>query len=321
LIKALFLMKGSESMVNLSSLHIAVVCHDAGGAEIVSSLSRRLNLDCKYSLFGPAILIFQRKIEGIVNQSIANALDGVDILICGTSSPSTYELEAISLARSRGIRSVAILDNWINYRERFVRLQQLIIPSEIWVVDKIAEQLASRALPEVSIKLIENPYKEDCLEMLTEVQNELLNDFERESFTTVLYVTEPTSEHAERKYGDARYWGYTEQEAVKYFFENIKIIAPNALKIIIRPHPSEISSKYEFALSTLGLEVIITKEHELISEIARVDIIAGCNSMAMVVGSWAKKRVVCCIPPGGRGFYLPDEGIEFARDDLLSHGH
>jgi hypothetical protein len=307
-------------MMDLSCLHVAVVCHDAGGSEIVSSLSRRLNLNCKYSLFGPALLIFQRKIEGIVNQSIANALDGVDILICGTSSPSTYELEAISLARSKGIRSVAILDHWINYRIRFLQFEQLIVPNEIWVVDKFAEQLASRALPEVSIKLIENPYKEDCLEMLREVQNESSSDFESGSLTTVLYVTEPTSEHAERKYGDARYWGYTEQEAVKYFFENIKIISPNALKIIIRPHPSEISSKYEFALNTLGLEVIITREHELTSEIVRADIIAGCNSMAMVVGTWAKKRVVCCIPPDGRGFNLPADGIEFVRDGLPSLG-
>ena len=308
-------------MMDLSCLHVAVVCHDAGGSEIVSSLSRRLNLDCKYSLFGPALLIFQRKIEGIVNQSIDNALDGVDLLICGTSAPSSHELDAISLARSRGIRAVAILDHWINYRERFLRFQQLNIPNEIWVVDKIAEQLASRALPEVSIKLIENPYKEDCLEMLTEAQNESSSDFESRTLTTVLYVTEPTSEHAVRKFGDARYWGYTEVEAVKYFLENIKIIAPNALKIIIRPHPSEIPSKYEFTLSSLGLEVIITKEQELISEIARADIIAGCNSMAMVVGTWAKKRVVCCIPPGGRGFNLPAEGIEFVRDGLLSDEH
>ena len=306
-------------MMNLSRLHVAVVCHDAGGSEIVSSLSRRLKLDCKYSLSGPALPIFQKKIEGIVNQSIANALDGVDILICGTSSPSTYELEAISLARSRGIRSVAILDHWINYRDRFLRFEQLTIPNEIWVVDKFAEQLASSVFPKVSVKLIENPYKEDCLERLTEVKNQLPSDFEKGGSSRVLYVTEPTSEHAERKYGDARYWGYTEQDAIKYLFENIKIIAPDALKIIIRPHPSEISSKYEFALSSLGLEVVITKEHELIYEIARADVIAGCNSMAMLVGTWAEKRVVCCIPPGGRGFNLPTQGIEFARDRISSH--
>ena len=308
-------------MVNLSNLNIAAVCHDAGGAEIVSSLLRRQNLKCKYALFGPALPIFQRKIEGITNQTIADALYDVDLLICGTSSPSTCELDAIALAHSRGIKSLAILDHWINYRERFLLENQLITPDEIWVVDETAKQLASEALPEVNINLIENPYKEDFLEILAIAKQLHLNNSRGGNRKTILYVTEPTSEHAKRKYDDARYWGYTEQEAVKYFFENIKIIAPDVLKVIIRPHPSEVSSKYFFALDTQGLEVFITKKRELVAEIAEADIIAGCNSMAMVVGTWAKKRVVCCIPPGGRGFNLPDVGIEFVRANALSLGY
>ena len=308
-------------MVNLSNFKIATVCHDAGGAEIVSSLLRRQNIKCKYALFGPALPIFQRKIESIANQTIVDALYDVDLLICGTSSPSTCELDAIVLAHSQGIKSIAILDHWINYRERFLLENQLITPDEIWVVDETAKQLASKALPEVNINLIENPYKEDFLEILTVAQQRHLNNSRRENRKTILYVTEPTSEHAERKYDDPRYWGYTEQEAVKYFFENITSIAPDVLKVIIRPHPSEVLSKYFFALKSQGLEVLITKERELVAEIAEADIIAGCNSMAMVVGTWAKKNVFCCIPPGGRGFNLPNVGIEFVRANVLSRGY
>lgn len=293
--------------------NIAVVCHDAGGAEIVSSLLRRQNIKCNYALFGPALPIFQRKIDGINNQTISAALCDVDLLICGTSKPSTYELEAIVLAHSRGIKSISVIDHWINYRERFFLVNQLIIPDEIWVVDEAAKQLASEMLPEFNISLITNPYKEDFLEELAVAKQQELNSSRGNDGKTVLYVTEPTSEHAERNYGDARHWGYTEQEAVNYFFENIKDVSPDINKVIIRPHPSEVSSKYSFALNIDGFEVHITKERELVAEIAKADIVAGCNSMAMVVATWANKKVVCCIPPGGRGFNLPDVGIEFIR--------
>ena len=296
------------------NLRIAAVCNDAGGAEIVSSLLRRHGFNCKYALFGPALAIFEKKINHIKNQTIADALSEVDLLICGTSSPSTNELNAINLARSRGVKSVAILDHWINYRERFLMGNELIIPDEIWVVDTTAKQLALEALPEAKISFVENPYKQDFLENLKVYTQRQVTNSPGVNGKVVLYVTEPTSEHAERKYGDYRYWGYTEIEAAKYFLENIKFIAPDISKVIIRPHPSEVKSKYLFALSTKNFEVIINKESELAAQIAEADIIAGCNSMAMIAGTWAKKKVICCIPPAGRGYNLPIEGIEFISD-------
>ncbi|MGB1984427.1 MAG: hypothetical protein ACPHOH_03080, partial [Porticoccaceae bacterium] len=36
----------------------------------------------------------------------------------------------------------------------------------------------------------------------------------------------------------------------------------------------------------------------------------GCESMAMVVGLLAKKRVISAIPPGGRPCQLPQPAIE-----------
>lgn len=301
-------------MVNLSVMSVAIVCHDAGGAEIISCLSLRLKLKCKYALFGPAFPIFQRKIEGIANQTIGDALDGAELLVCGTSSPSTYELDAIALAHSRGIMSIAILDHWINFRERFLVANQLIIPSEIWVVDEAAEEIALKILPEASIRLIENPYREDFLEKLAVMQEESIDNSQNKNYQTILYVTEPTSEHAKRKYGDARYWGYTEQEAFKYFIDNIKVVTPNAVRVIVRPHPSEYLIKYDFALTAQGVEIVIRKDRDLLAEIAEADIVAGCNSMAMVAGTWAGRRVVCCIPPNGSGFNLSASNIEFLRD-------
>ena len=38
----------------------AIVAHDAGGAEVLSSYVRQQGLDCLFSLRGPALAIFER---------------------------------------------------------------------------------------------------------------------------------------------------------------------------------------------------------------------------------------------------------------------
>ena len=38
----------------------------------------------------------------------------------------------------------AFLDHWVNYQGRFVYKKRMVLPDEIWVVDKYAENLAQR---------------------------------------------------------------------------------------------------------------------------------------------------------------------------------
>lgn len=293
---------------------IAVVCHDAGGAEIISSYLRRGGRAYRAAVAGPAAAIFARKLAGFRNEPRDEILRDAEFLLCGTSVPATFELEAISLARAAGLRSVALLDHWINYRERFSRDGRVTLPDELWVVDETAERKAVDLFPDLRVTRIDNPYRLDVLE-----------DLQRRSAArpagapgavrTALYVTEPTSEHAQRMHGDPAYWGYTETGALEWFLACATDLDPALDRIVIRSHPSEASDKYSFARARSPLAVEFSQARELLQDIGEADLVAGCNSMAMVVAAWAGKRVVCCIPPGGRGFSLPSPGIAFAADD------
>jgi len=42
---------------------LGIVCHDAGGAELVSSYLKKTNLDYIHALGGPAQDIFKRKLQ------------------------------------------------------------------------------------------------------------------------------------------------------------------------------------------------------------------------------------------------------------------
>lgn len=288
----------------------AVVCHDAGGAEIVSSYIRREGLDAVYSLEGPALGIFERKLGSVKSVSLEIAVNQASVVLCGTSWQSEIEVQAIEMAREKGKRTIAFLDHWVNYKERFERGSRVYLPDEIWVGDAIAETMAKNAFPTVDVVVVENPYFKDLKQELLNIEATAIGH----DGLQILYVCEPVREHALRQYGDQNYWGYTEEGALRYFLSNIHLIVHNLKCILIRPHPSEPVEKYEWVHAEFDLPIRVFRGSTLLEQIVNSDIVAGCESMAMVVAMLADKRVISTIPPGGRDCILPQQGIERFKD-------
>ena len=285
---------------------IAIVSHDAGGAEILSSWLLRNSEPYCLVLEGPARGIFERKLGRIQTVPLANGIRKCDWVLCGTSWQSDLECRAIKSGRINGKRVVAFLDHWVNFRERFRLAGAIDFPDEIWVGDCEAERIAKNDCVGVPVILKENPYFEDLKNALATA-----NIPRKEpSHLTALYVCEPIREHALRAFGNERHWGYTEEDALLYFLKHINIIGDQITNIIIRPHPSEPSYKYDWAQAVGGLNVRIGGDRTLFEETMSSDVVAGCESMAMVVGLLAGKRVISCIPPGGKQCSLPHTEIE-----------
>src|SRR5882757_9782792 len=100
---------------------IAVVAHDAGGAEVLSSYLRRSGTSALLVLEGPARAVFARKLGTIEVSSLPDAIARSSSVLCGTSWQSNLEFDAIALARAAAKHCVAFIDHWANYSERFVR--------------------------------------------------------------------------------------------------------------------------------------------------------------------------------------------------------
>jgi len=286
---------------------IVICSHDAGGAEVLSSYVRQQKLDCLYVVEGPARKIFERKLGSIEVLPLEEAIRQSASILCGTSWQSDLEFEAIKLARSLGKRSVAFLDHWVNYRERFVRLGETCLPDEIWVGDPIAEMMAAQNFPNLTIRLVENPLFQDIQQQLTLVQ--ALHRPSPDKIS-VLYVCEPVREHALLQFGDERHWGYVEEDALRYFLANVAALGKPVERIVIRPHPSEPVDKYDWAQDEFDLPIQAGGARTLIDEIADSDVVVGCESMAMVVALYAGKRVISCIPLEGKPCGLPQPEIE-----------
>ena len=125
-----------------SSKTYAVVSHDAGGAEILSSYVKREKPNVVFALAGPAERIFKRKLGQIENKPLIDAINAADVLLCGTSLPSAHERNAIRIAKEMKLHSIAFLDHWINYPDRFKEGAKLLLPDEIWTVDERAFALS-----------------------------------------------------------------------------------------------------------------------------------------------------------------------------------
>ena len=292
---------------------VTIVCHDAGGAEVICAWVK--NQDEAYSLVleGPAIKIFERNLGDIKLLSLEDAIINSNWVLCGTSWQSNLERDAIRIAKKNNKLVVSFIDHWINYLERFIYNSEIILPNIIWVGDCFAEKIAKKIFPNTKIELKENYYF-----------NELKTNFDQynqiikiQNKTIFLYICEPIKEHALLQHGDEYYWGYTEFEALNFFLDNTEALLEEVDEIWIRPHPSENPEKYYWVYTYDNLNIRVTGNISLFEEIAQASVIIGCESMAMVAGLLAGKRVVSSIPSNGRPCILPFGEIEYLH--LLLH--
>lgn len=289
--------------------HVAVVSHDAGGAEILSSWMNRDFCRASVVVAGPAEAIFRRKCPQAEFLPLEEALTKCSWVLCGTGWQSGFERQAIAWGRAMGKKTVAFLDHWVNYRERFDEAGRSVLPDEIWVGDTEAERIARTLFDGTPVFLQPNPYVEDLLAEIARIQT----SNSRSAASRVLYVCEPVADHALAQYGNERHWGYTEHDALRFFLKNVAVLGQSIDVIIIRPHPSERADKYHWAQGLVPLPIAFGGQKTLIEEILACDIVVGCESMAIVVGLLAGKRVISAIPPGGRSCQLPHRNIEHMR--------
>lgn len=287
---------------------LGVVCHDAGGAEVIASYVARNGIACRFVLEGPAVAVFRRRLGAVTLSTLEEALGECDEFLCGTSWQSDLEWRAVARARAQGKFCRSFLDHWGHYRERFVRGGVSVLPDQIWVGDGDGLQMARAVFPDMAIALVPNPHFQDIREEIDRLPAAAAGDGLR-----VLFVCEPLSEHGLREFGDARHWGYTEFDALRYFHAHRQALGAVVSRIVIRPHPSESPGKYDAIGQELGAE--IGGDKSLLAEIAECHVVAGCESMAMVIGLIAGRRVVSVIPPGGRPCSLPQ--LEIGKLQLL----
>jgi hypothetical protein len=291
---------------------VAIVANDAGGAEILSAFVAQYPAKYLYSLGGPARNIFQRRLGDLPTLDIDESVAVADWVLTGTGWSTDFEWSAIRRCQESGVPSVAFLDHWVNYRERFVRDGTTVMPTEIWVGDEYAERIAEEVFHGVTVRRVENPY-------LKEVERSIrcaeLENIDSGRINQLLVLSENISDHAKVHPQGVAYWGYDEFDAIEYLIQNLNLIHSRPGRVVIRPHPADAAGKYDSLVDSIsGIEVVVDSRSTLVHQIARSVAVAGCETMAMVVALAAGREVYEIIPPGGRASSLPHEGITRLAD-------
>lgn len=283
----------------------AVVCHDAGAANIlIAGLLATGRSDWRVYMRGPAEKLWNEAFPDVaLCHTLDSVMEGAELLVTGTGWATDIEHEARILARSRGVRSVAIIDHWVNYAGRFVRHNETVWPDEFWVTDEYALEIAISTFPGRTVCLVTNYYVETQLRDIA--QKNLASPPE------LLYVLEPFRTD----------WGRGtpgEFQALDYFVSHLSSLGlPSATTINLRPHPSDACGKYdEWIARHPNLNIRLDESLTITESLGRASWVAGCESFALVLALMAGRKVYCTLPPWAPACRLPQTGIVFVQDLL-----
>jgi hypothetical protein len=296
---------------------VAVVAHDAGGAEVLSSWARRQSDPMLFVLEGPAVKVFQRKFPHLDVASFDDLKAqraSIAKLVTGTSWSSDLERRALEWALAHKIQTQTFLDHWVNYRPRFETTKGLILPDSICVYDDEGMKRACKEFPSTKVELVENPYWEDFrsqVRIFEHAFEEEHTQTSQRSRINLLFATQPIMDAARRITGDERGYGYTEFEALEKFLEWLAPRFQDIREFRLRLHPSEKSGKYDRFIQSYEskLSMKISPHEDLALDMAWAQWVVGADTMALVLGAICERRVYSCIPQGGRRLEIPMHSI------------
>ena len=105
--------------------------------------------------------------------------------------------------------------------------------------------------------------------------------------------------------------------AAGYFLSNMGVlgVVPEQVQIRLRPHPSDVSGKYdEVVYNHPSINISVSKDSLLAEEIAWADLVVGCNSFALAVAITSGVPTMSVLPPQAPPCVLPHEGIQHLSD-------
>jgi len=289
----------------------AVVCHDAGAANLVFAWLRGWahsglldQHEFRLVLQGPAQVAWQAQALALPNMhlhtELHTALADAHCVLTGTGWASHLEHDARKLASSLHIPSIAVIDHWVNYQPRFERAGEVVLPNTLWVSDPYAANMATQLFKGITVIELPNVYLQDMVKAIPPVQKDSRN---------VLYVLEPMRND----------WGRGvegEFQALDFFAQHVALmVGPEPVDIFLRPHPSDMPGKYDAWIQAHAhLNVRLDTHPSLNQAIEHAKWVVGAETFAMVVADAAGRQTYSSLPPWAHRCRLPQISIKHLRD-------
>jgi hypothetical protein len=264
-----------------------VVSHDAGAAEILCAWLQTTGEKADVIAEGPAARIFTREAIPSINPHDLN-ITHYQRLITGTSYGARLENEFIESARKHGVKSIAVLDHWLHYPERFQNCGYWTLPDELWACDVQAQSLARKLFPSTPVLLQPNWYWEKIRSQVTTGQP-----------GHWLLALENRQPH-----------GQTWKNSIDAVLDWIDSSA-NIKHLIVRPHPTMEASSIQDYLAGLGGRNFRCgiSTASLVEDLSVCEAVIGYQTTVLALAKVCGKRSVSLVG-GGEQLVIPLVGIE-----------
>jgi hypothetical protein len=307
----------SAPLPNLNALKqpLAVVCHDAGATNLILGWLRSASAKLPPLLVvadGPACTLWQAQFPSISFTTLDDALNVAGSLLSGTGWASELEHKARCRARQIGLSNIAVVDHWVNYRQRFVRDGVECLPDSIWVSDNYALDIASVEFPGLPVQVFRNVYLAEQVEAVRKLGRPHCN---KQNGKRVLYALEPIRQ---AWLGNDVRPG--EFQALDHFISKLAVLGlDRSSEIRLRPHPSDPPGKYaDWIAAQHFYSVTLAPDEPIADAVAWSDWVVGCESFVLIIGMATGRRVLSTLPPWGHLCRLPHSDLQHIRflDDL-----
>lgn len=289
---------------------IVIAARQAGTAAAFSPVIRALVGDGYQPVvlaYPPAQMVFER--EAVPASRISSADDAIPllesfqppaVLLTGTSLEVADDFRVWDIAASRGITTIAFVDQWVNYRERFSTSMSSpfdALPHEIAVVDELAaRRLIEAGAPDDRLIVLGSPSLEAMAAHRSTHRGEIRQRHLEGRQLLLVFASEPHSTN-----GLASRLGFTEHDALGMAVSVLNSVLDERDEtgvLVIRPHPSEESTKFGRYIRNerQRLTVRVDAADHPGEVCAAADLVVGMTSMFLLVAHVMRRPVVSLQP-------------------------
>ncbi len=294
---------------------MAVVAHDAGAARLLFSWLRPLKHQLRFYVEGPALGILEQEFPGTkVHPDLEGCLEQTQLLLSGTGWSSDLEHRARLIAAAQGLQSIAVVDHWVNYHERFHRDGCFVVPQSLWVADAEAAEIAQREFPNLAIQQLPNLWLNKLVEDVWACKRSLQRTERQHPACNLLYFLEPLRDHQSGNLTGEEF------VALEYWLDQLPgLIETNqihqdskTLRMRLRPHPSEPIGKYEAWIKKQAHKwpLELDPHSSLATSLAYADLAFGCETQALVAALACDIPSISTLPPSSPPCRLPHRKLQ-----------
>ena len=301
---------------------------DVGGANalipVIKELQRRSQVQVVVIACRKAVQVFYR--EGIEHRAI-ESLTGLDqgfmdiarrvllqvapdVLLLGTSWGASLDKVLVNIGHEQGVPSLAVLDMWSYYRERFAdpASGELCFPTKVAVMDQLAfEQAMQAGLPGSSLVITGQPYLDELVVRLQRpdlrrqaesLRRAWLGDVtQQETARIVLFASEAFAQD----FGPHTpyYRGYTEVDALEGLVVAVQLVEDGTchkIMIVVKLHPEESPRSFRMGPLASQRSVRTVADQPAWPCIFAADVIVGMTSMFLIEAALAGKPTISFQP-------------------------